>query len=219
MWQDNRERAQYIGNQLAEHGIAGAAEAQGDLIWAVFNLGAAAVGGRIVEELTVGEQSSQRLQALLGVDWDVLEVTAMSLVFGDVMTALDLCADAVMVTNGHARPKSGAFFGVRDLKKLVQEKRPGPILNWTVELLQSPKLTLLKQSRDALTHRHVRRHIALTLGSNVSRSLVEITDGDGVPLGDIGSLSVDFLAFGGDRLSALCDALEAAFLSDRPQIL
>jgi hypothetical protein len=71
-------------------------EVTADLTWAAFNLSAARAGLRMVEALALGQTNYERLNNLLQEDWDQLEVAAMSLGFGEVQTALDLCANAAM---------------------------------------------------------------------------------------------------------------------------
>jgi|GEM_PF-3886144 len=64
-------------------------DAGASLSCAAFNLCAARVGVHVVQELGGRGDGLARLQAVLPEDWDVLEVAAMSLGFGDVATALD----------------------------------------------------------------------------------------------------------------------------------
>jgi hypothetical protein len=87
----------------------------GDLTWAALNLSAARAGLRIVEELGMGHTGFERLHDLLHEEWDQLEVAAMSLGFGDVKTAMDLCVNAAMRLGGAAVPANGAFYAVESI--------------------------------------------------------------------------------------------------------
>ena len=75
-------------------------DAGSSLHWAAFNLRAARAGKEIVDELGNGTAGLERLQMVLPEEWDVLEIVAMSLGFGDVATALDLYANAVYLASG-----------------------------------------------------------------------------------------------------------------------
>ena len=78
-------------------------------MWAAFNLRTARMGQRIVEELGSGSTGVARVRAVFHEEWDVLEIGAMSLGFEDVMTALDLCANAVYLASGGAPTSDGAY--------------------------------------------------------------------------------------------------------------
>lgn len=185
-----------------------------DLAWASFNLRAARMGQKMVVSLAHGRF---RFMQSLNEEWDIAEVAAMSLSFGDVATALDLCADAIYRANAGSRPPSGAFWDLgqwgRPPKAVVLQPASAA---WVKRTLRSSRQSELKACRDALTHRRVRRDIAVSVGASPGRSLARIA-GAGSPgapgpvLGDIGILIPRMVAFGESRFRACCQALRADF--------
>jgi hypothetical protein len=180
-----------------------------DLAWAWFNLGAAAMGRTIVDLLAGGKADQL---AMFGQPWDIMEVGAMSLGFEDAMTALDLCADAVLLACGREPLASGLFYDLGNLRKLrPQLAAPPAIRAWIDRLLRHPDLTLLEECRQPLTHRFVRRQIFLAAGAGSGRSPSEITTlhGQGSPQGR-GSIAVlipRLVTFGEMQLESLCRAI------------
>ncbi len=79
-------------------------------------------------------------------------------------------------------------------------------------------MTLLEDCRHPITHRHVRRHINVTLGNVVptGRALAEITtlhgEGGARWRGSIADLVPRLVAFGEEQLELLCRAI----LTPRP---
>ena len=69
------------------------------IMWAAFNLKTAGMGQRIAAELESGPEGLARIRCVFDEDWDVLEIAAMSLAFEDVLTALDLCANATYLAS------------------------------------------------------------------------------------------------------------------------
>jgi len=201
---------------------AGKERAGDDLAWAWFNLGAADMGRTIVQRLSAGKMDPQ-LEAIFGQPWKILEVGAMSLAFEDVMTALDLCADAVFLICGEpTHPKGGApgqFYDLGNLKKRQgQLDAPAAIRGWIGQLLQDADkpdgdMTVLKDCRDALAHRQVRQHPMATFTSGVptGMALSEITtlhgQGRVQGRGSIGELIPRLVGFGEAQLESLCKAI------------
>src|SRR5580700_11452916 len=109
-------------------------EVAADLTWAAFNLSAARAGRRIVEELALGQSGYERLRSLLQQEWDQLEVAAMSLGFGDVKTATDLCVNAAMRMAGATMPGSGAFYAVESVAALALESQSVVATQWRAHI-------------------------------------------------------------------------------------
>jgi hypothetical protein len=184
-----------------------------DLAWAWFNLGAAAMGRTIVDLLARGKVDHL---AMFGQPWDILEVGAMSLGFEDAMTALDLCADAVLLACGRTPQANGQFYDLGNLKKLQQQLAAPPAVRaWIEQLLRHPDLTLLEDCRNPMTHRFLRRHMFLAVGGTPGRSLSEITTlhGQGPPQsrGSIADLIPRLVTFGETQLESLCKAILTDF--------
>lgn len=188
-----------------------------DLAWAWFNLGAAGLGRTIVGRLGSGSMDPD-LDRIFSQPWEILEVAAMSLAFEDTMTALDLCADAVMIAGGQPMPANGRFHDVgllgRDRSKLTLTSS---VKAWVDQLLPHGDLALLVACRNPLTHQTVRRHIGVTMGTGIptGRSLAEITTlhGSSPPQGrgSIGVLIPQLVGFGETQVEALCAAILADF--------
>jgi hypothetical protein len=200
------------GRALLEAGAP--QQAGNDLAWAWLHLGAADLGRTIVRRLSAGEMD-QQLEAIYGQPWEVLEVAAMSLGFGDVMTAIDLCADAVLLACGAPLHATGRFYDLGNLRRRRGELTTRPALEaWANQLLAHPDdLTLLEECRHHLIHRHVRRHIGVTMGNAepTRRALAEITTlhGSDPPRsrGSIADLVPRMVTFGEEQLKALCSAI------------
>lgn len=196
---------------------AGARDQAGqDLAWAWFNLGAADMGRTIVARLAADK--TDELTAMFDQPWDILEVGAMSLAFEDVMTALDLCADAVFLACGEPLDPTGRFYDLGSLKKHHQRLCASPSIRaWIDQLLRHPDLALAEDCRNPLTHRFVRRHILMAVGTGAPsvRSLSEITTlhGQGPPRGrgSIGDLVPRLVGFGEGQLASLCQAILTDF--------
>jgi hypothetical protein len=192
-------------------------DAGGALHWAAFNLRAARVGQTIVGELASGTQGYARLQTVLHEEWDVLEIAAMSLGFEDVMTAIDLCAYAVYLASGGTPSADGSFKDLGYWSATRAAALSAATRKWVTDLLSNPDSDLLRQCRDALTHRSVRRHIRIAVGSIEGRSLVEITqrptvlDPSPSSLGSIGDLIPRLLAFVERQFRLCCDAIKADY--------
>lgn len=171
------------------------------------------MGRTIVEQLGTG-QMDPHLGALFGQSWEILEVAAMSLGFGDVMTAIDFCADAVLPACGEPPRPGGMFYGLRYLRAL-QGTLTAPIAVhlWIHQLLAQADLTLLEECRHPAVHRKFRRHISVTRENGVptSRALAEISTLHGSdparPRGSIGELVPRLVGFGEGQLEGLCRAV------------
>jgi len=175
------------------------------------------MGRSIIERLAGGDMDPQ-LAEVFDEPWDILEVAAMSLAFEDVMTALDLAADAVLLMCGEPLRTTGQFYDMGQLKKM-HHRLAAPIFirAWIDHLVQHPDLKLLEECRHPLTHRYVRRHIGVRVGgTNSGRALSEITTlhGRGAPRGrgSLGVLIPQLVTFGEAQVEALCQAI----LSDFP---
>jgi hypothetical protein len=191
-------------------------QAGDDLAWAWFNLGAADMGRTIVARLATDK--IDHLTAMFSQPWDILEVGAMSLAFEDVMTALDLCADAIFLACREPLDAAGRFYDLGNLKKRHQRLSASPSIRaWIDQLLRHPDLSLAEDCRHPLTHRFVRRHILMAVGEGPpsARSLSEITTLHGVDpprgRGSIGVLIPRVVGFGEAQLESLCRAILTDF--------
>lgn len=192
-----------------------------DLMRAAFHLGAAEVGWTIGAGLG-GDVIDPRLQAVFGQTYDILEMATMSLGFGNTMSALDLCADAVLLACGEPLQGDGRFYDVGDLRRRRQGRRlaASPALRaWIDQLLADPDLAELQDCRDHLIHRTPQRDITYRLdrrGLATTRELAEITTLQGGrparQRGSIADLVPRLVGFGEDQLHDLC----AAILTPRP---
>ena len=127
-------------------------------------------GRTIVEHMAIGEVD--QLSAIFDEPWDILEVAAMSLGFEDAVTAIDLCADAVFLACGRPlRTLGGSTTWASSNSSTNTLPLQPPFVPGSDQLLQHADLPLLEDCRHPLTHRFVRRHIALGAG----RGLSEIT--------------------------------------------
>jgi hypothetical protein len=187
-----------------------------DLAWAWMHLGAADIGRTIASQLGAGHMDLE-LKAIFNQPWDVLEVTAMSLGFGETMCAIDLCADAVLLAGGEEPLATGKFYDLGTLQRRRAKLVASPAVRaWIDQLLAHPDLAVLKDCRDHLTHRTPRRHITMALGSNgvpTGRALAEITTLHGEDgarwKGSIADLVPRLVGFGEDQLESLCRAILA----------
>jgi hypothetical protein len=124
------------GQVLVQAGVP--YQAATDLNWARLNLGAAAMGRTIVQRLGTGQMDAE-LGAIFRQPWDILEVAAMSLGFEDVMTALDLCADAVLLTCGQPRHRDRNFYDLGQLRKRRPQLAGPPVLGaWVTSSSRTP---------------------------------------------------------------------------------
>jgi hypothetical protein len=200
------------GRALVRTGVPD--QAGQDLAWAWFNLGAADMGRTIVGRLAAGK--FDELTAMFNEPWDILEVGAMSLAFEDVMTALDLCADAVFLACREPLDPTGRFYDLGNLKKRHRHLSASPSIRaWIDQLLCHPDLTLAEDCRHPLTHRFVRRHILMAVGGAPFRSVSEITTlhGQDPPRGrgSIGDLVPRLVGFGETHFESLCLAILTDF--------
>jgi hypothetical protein len=141
----------------------------------------------------------------------------MSLGFGDVMTAIDLCAHAVYLASGGTPSRGGSFKDLHYWSATRAAALQKATRKWVTDLRNDPDTDLLRRCRDALTHRSVRRLIRIAVGAVAGRSLVEIT---GRPtlrhpspssLGSIGDLIPRLVAFGEVQFRMCCEAIKADY--------
>jgi hypothetical protein len=200
----------------------GGRRARDDLHWAWLHLGAAAIGQTVVDRLRAGQLDPQ-LEAIFGQPWEILEVASMSLGFGDVMSALDLCADAVLLACGRPPRPNGRFYDLNDLRASSPTppgRPPRPPLvapprlrAWIDQLLAHPDLQLLRDCRNPVVHQKLRRHRGVTMenGLVTGRALSEITtlhgQGPAQWRGSIGDLVPRLVGFGEAQLVGLCRAV------------
>lgn len=164
-----------------------------------------------------------RLAEVLGEDWETLEDVSMLVAFGGVLTALDLCADAVLlvcrepVVNPKA-PKAapGSFYDLPHLRRLNGKPNvPPAIRKWADQLVAHPELATLRDWRHAVLRRHVRRHpmVAFSEGMPTRRAPSEVTalDSRSVVEGRAGKPIRGEIAhvveFGEAQLESLCQAI------------
>jgi hypothetical protein len=185
------------------------------IMWAAFNLRTARMGERIAAELGSGSAGVARVRAVFHEEWDVLEIGAMSLGFEDVMTALDLCANAVYLVSGGTPTSDGAYkdLGYWTPGRLV--KLPSNTHDWLLALQAHPDKHLLAHCRTELAHRAVQRHVIRGAGGAASPPLTEMTipavGGDPPARVSIGVLIPRLVEFGKDQFLRCCAALEADF--------
>jgi len=184
-------------------------------MWAVFNLRTARMGERIAAEMGSGSAGVARLRAVFHEEWDVLEVGAMSLGFEDVMTALDLCANAVYLVAGGTPSSGGAYKDLGYWTPGRVAKLPSNTHDWLVALQAHPDKHLLDHCRTELAHRAVQRHVIRGAGGAATPSLTEITipavGGDPPARVSIGVLIPRLVEFGNDQFLRCCAALESDF--------
>lgn len=146
----------------------------------------------------------------------ILETAAMSLGFEDVITALDLCADAVLLISGHQRKTRNGdqpFHDLGTLKSARATLNAAPrVAAWVNALFADPTLEQLLQCRHHLAHRRVDKYtigatFAAPAGGFVRIQRSEITTPHGVYYGPIHELTGKFLRFGEDQLEGLCHAI------------
>jgi hypothetical protein len=167
--------------------------------------------------LAAGPEGLSQLQAIFPESWDTLEVSAMSLGFEDVTTAIDLCANAAYLATGGTPSADGSF---KDLGYWSEQRiaaLPNATGAWLGALLTNPDTQTLRACRQSLSHRTLVRHIAIQVGSSQGRSLAEITT-PGTPggsppksLGSIGILIPRLIAFGEREFISCCEALTSDF--------
>jgi hypothetical protein len=164
-----------------------------------------------------GPNGLARVQASFPEGWDVLEVTAMSLGFGDVASALDLCANAVYLAAGAPPNPTGRFVDLGNWSQAgfrSATQLPPATNGWLSQVLTHQDTKLLTRCREALVHRTVTRKAGM---GPSGRSLAEITTlptPGGVPprsLGSIGVLIPKLVAYGEDQVRLCCQALLADF--------
>lgn len=194
-----------------------------DLTWAAWHLEAAAAGQRIVESLKAGHVGE--LTQLFGIQWDALEVMAMSLGFGDVMSALDLCADALYLVTGGTPKSTGGFKDMGWWTPSRATTLPPRLRAWINALLVSADWPLLKNCRHPIIHRYLQRTIAVSFTDSLAtgqtsyhRSLVDISlpppppyTAAPTPLGNIGDLIPRLRGFGEAQYHDFCAALQATY--------
>ena len=226
-------------------GQARARTASADLNWAAWHLRIGGIGERMAELLS----DTGTMRSLTGTldpytldpDVGVLEVAATSLTFGDVMTALDLVADALWSlvspdvipslgdrnyadvgswTEGKPPSPTDTWLVRIARTRPVTASVPAPLSTWLRSLLAHPSYALLKRSRDRATHRRFPRTIFLSTVdgprqlSSIDVSLRGDTDAataDPENLRDIGELIREFVAFGENQLQAFVTAVLAAY--------
>jgi hypothetical protein len=190
--------------------------AANDLGWAWHHLGAARAGWTIVHRIGGGQMDSELVE-VFRLPWEDLEVAAMSLGFGNTMSAIDLCADAVLLACHQPLHDKGRCYDLGELRK-GRAKLVGPpgLLAWADQLLAHPDLAGLQECRDHMTHRTPRRHVTAIIdrrGAVGGRALAEISTlhgKDGVRWqGSIGDLIPRAVRFGEQQLELLCRAILA----------
>jgi hypothetical protein len=184
-------------------------------MWAAFNLKTAGMGQRIAAELESGPEGLARIRCVFDEDWDVLEIAAMSLAFEDVLTALDLCANATYLASGGTPASDGNF---KDLGHWTTERLatlPENTRDWLGALLASSGKHLLDHCRSQLAHRAVSRHVIRGVGGPPTPSLTEIMipalDGEPARPVSIGVLIPRLVGFGSDQFLGCCTALHSDF--------
>jgi hypothetical protein len=168
------------------------------------------MGRTIVGALAAGKTDQL---AIFGQPPEILEVASMSLAFEDVMTALDLSADAIFLACGQPLHASGRFYDLGELKK-QHEKLPvsAALRAWIDQLLAHPDLALLQACRQDLTHRVPKMLSGVGNVTSLGRPLSEIArtfdaQGRAENLGSIGDLIPRLVGFGEMQFETLCEAI------------
>lgn len=195
-----------------------------DLAWAAYNLRAARIGHSITARLEK-EDGLEALQSLLQVDQGyIYEVAAMSLGFGDIMTALALCGSALDVIERRTpyEPDDhvadiGKWFGKSHGFPKKRQCLPSEMKTWLDELESDCDWPLLKRCRHPIVHRRFHRTLALS-SLKTGLTLVKIdltldkqtdpTTANPEDLRDIGELIYQLLLFGEGRFRRFCAALQ-----------
>ena len=206
--------ASRAGITLKQHGTGRAGD---DLAGAWFNLRTAAMGRSIVERLDAQGPLDALLTEVFHQPREVFWMAAMSLGFEDVMTALDLCADAVLLLGGWQPLDNGSYYDLRHLKRQRRKLTVPPQVQTWVDQLLAPHddLTLLAECRHALAHRNPRLHpLVRWEDGRAVMALPELTTlhgrdpQRGTPIarwrGSIGDLVPGLVGFGEEQLEALC---------------
>jgi hypothetical protein len=185
------------------------------IVWAAFNLRTARMGERIVAELGSGPAGVARLQAVFDEDWEILEIGAMSLAFEDVMSALDLCANAVYLVSGRAPSSDGRYKDLGWWKPERLSNLPSNTKDWLVAIQAHPDKHRLDHCRTELAHRASQRHVIRAADGASTPSLTEITipgvGGDPPERVSIGVLIPRLVEFGKEQFLRCCAALESDF--------
>ena len=187
------------------------------IMWAAFNLRAARMGARIAAELGSGSAGLARLRAVFDEQWDVLEIGAMSLGFEDVMSALDLCANAIYLASGGQPASDGKYKDLGWWKPghLATLSGTPNTLRWVSELQADSERQILEHCRAMLTHRAVPRHIFRGAGGAPTPPLTEIripaVGSSPAQRVSIGVLIPRLVQFGDNQFERCCAALLADY--------
>lgn len=198
-------RLAFATAQAQEHSIDPATGfPESNLIgWAGFHLDSAVVGARLHNQ-TRGDGDAN----FLGVQYQAIEVSAMTLVFGSVVSALDLCAEYARQAADNAPPPHDRYVGlrwwteerIRERGTRLQEQ----VARWLAETVGDPEWDLLLEARDTATHRTFARHIAVHAGASEPHTVALTIDGGNY---ELTKLLSRFLTFGIRRFESYCASL------------
>lgn len=217
MQQDLLKSAQETSQLIESVGHPQAADIGADLTWAVFNLEAARVGSRMLELL--GSEHGQGLMELFDSRWEALETSGMSLGFGDAVTAIDLCADALYLAADGEPLAGGRFKDVNYWRPESLRSRLQPMArHWIDGLLADSQWDELSGFwRAAITHRRLARHIAMNMsepdgagGRSLSRIGLPGTSAESGP--DVLTKVTELLDFATNEVRGCCVALTADYV-------
>ena len=189
---------------------------------AIARVGAARIAGPLLQQM-------RRAEGLALTPFpDLLEPAALTLACAGVLSALDLCADALSRAAGDIPKAKGEFQDLARWAKPEQRaqglKRFPACLAWADGLFTSTELSRIWKARDALIHRHAARQSRavglVAFADNAPAdvhpvdlwgpSTVVVSQGPGQPeleLGTVDALVAEALAFGEREVLACREAL------------
>ena len=141
------------------------------LDWAIVKVGAAQVGVPLLEHL---RKQPGTLATMLTPIPDLIEVVALTLVATSVLGAFDLCADALYRASGGVPEPRGQYKDLsywRNPDRRAERLKLPASRQWLDNLLTSPELSRIVDTRHALVHRHI--------GRKVTKALLSVDDGQG----------------------------------------
>lgn len=174
--------------------------------WSRWHLDSADAGIRLHDYMKpLGDNNPLRVKG------QTIEFAAQNLVLRCVTTALDLCAAIAYRANCgaplHDREIDvDGWFRKRKAKSLAS--LPGPYRQWLDETRAPEDWTILRECRDAFTHRTLGRNLTIVLGGVPSSKVKLEIFGDPH---DIAVLMPRLLRFGSERHSAFLTLLETTF--------
>jgi hypothetical protein len=201
-WDHFARRVNDVQRAVEAHNRDKAAEALPLVMNAWYHVGAAAVALELIHNI---EDPDQRpvLGQLFTAPQDLLDWTAFSLGARSVVSGLDLCAAALWRLGNGEPLKGGWESDIDHAYKHRSKLASGPLVDWLVEVRDSPEYPVIKEFRDGFTHRQVNRHVRVILGQ-ATQSVFESEVGSSRETA--AARLPKATAFAVERFSAFCDA-------------